>query len=62
MAAFDLETTYLSLDGRGSVTHLPVGRDLWETIDRNEAVKGGTLVGVYTMSADWPHWEMHRGR
>lgn len=59
MPAFDLETTYLHLDGAGGVAELPVGPDFWETIDQNDAVKGGTLVGVYAMNADWPNWEMH---
>lgn len=58
MPAFDLETTYLSLDGSGGVTALPVGPDFWETIDQTDAATG-TLVGVYAMRADWPHWEMH---
>lgn len=55
---FDLESTYLALDGSGGTTPLPVGPDFWETIERNEAARG-TLVGVYPMAADWPHWEMH---
>lgn len=55
---FDLESTYLALDGAGGVTPLPVGPDFWETIDRNPAVRG-TLVGVYPMTEDWPNWEMH---
>jgi mannose-6-phosphate isomerase-like protein (cupin superfamily) len=59
MPGFDLETTYLALDGKGGVRQLPVGSDFWETIDRNEAVRDGTLVGVYPMKRDWDHWEMH---
>jgi hypothetical protein len=45
MSRFDLETTYLGLDGAGGVTVLPVGPDFWETIEDNPAA-GGTLVTV----------------
>ena len=59
MAAFDLETTYLAVDGRGDVVELPVGPDFWRTIDRNEALEDASLLGVYPMKGDWAHWEMH---
>lgn len=55
---FDLESTYLALDGTGGVAQLPVGPDFWEKIDDSPAARG-TLVGVYPMTEDWPHWEMH---
>jgi mannose-6-phosphate isomerase-like protein (cupin superfamily) len=58
MPTFDLETTFLGLDGAGEVTQLPVGADFWETIDTNPDVRG-TLVAVFTGEGDWPHWEMH---
>lgn len=58
MPNFDLETTYLSLDGRGGVAIHPVDADFWRTIDANPALKE-TLVGVYAGEADWPQWEMH---
>jgi mannose-6-phosphate isomerase-like protein (cupin superfamily) len=58
MARFDLETTYLNLDGAGAVTPLPVVPDFWERIDDNPAA-GGTLVTMSTGEGDWAHWEMH---
>jgi len=58
MTAFDLEKTYLGLDGAGRVTPLPVGPDFWATIASNPGA-AGTLVTVGTGEGDWPHWEMH---
>lgn len=58
MPAFDLETTYLSLDGEGRVARHPVDDAFWATIDRNADLLG-TLVGAHVSTADWPHWEMH---
>jgi mannose-6-phosphate isomerase-like protein (cupin superfamily) len=58
MTTFDLEKTYLGLDGAGRVTSLPVGPDFWATIASNPGA-GGTLVTVGTGEGDWPHWEMH---
>ncbi len=60
MSAIDLQTTYLALDGKGQVELLPVGPDFWAKVEQSAAV-GGLLVGVYAMTADWPHWEMHPG-
>ncbi len=58
MASFDLETTYLSLDGRGAVSRHPVGPEFWATIDRNPDLLA-TLVTVSTADRDWTTWEMH---
>jgi quercetin dioxygenase-like cupin family protein len=58
MGAFKLESTYLSLDGKGGVTKLPVGPDFWETLDDNPAARG-TLVMADKSAGDWPHWERH---
>ncbi|RAK51053.1 hypothetical protein [Phenylobacterium deserti] len=58
MPTFDLETTYLSLDGQGRVAVHPVDPGFWETMDGNPAILTN-LVGVYAGGADWPHWEMH---
>ena len=56
--AFDLETTYLALDGKGEVVPLPVTPDFWSTIDKSPAVFR-SMIGVYPVNSDWPHWEMH---
>lgn len=57
MARFDLEQTYLSLDGRGGVATHPV-EGFWETVNSNPSLKEN-LVGVYAGGSDWPNWEMH---
>lgn len=58
MAQFDLEATYLSLDGKGAVGVHPVGPQFWATIDDNADVLG-TLVTVHAADSDWTSWEMH---
>lgn len=55
---FDLETTYLSLDGQGAVAVHPVGPDFWTTIGRNRDILA-TLVTVSGGDSDWTTWEMH---
>src|SRR5438132_589758 len=55
---FDLETTFLGMDGAGKVVLLPVGPDFWATIDDNPNV-GSTLVSMSVGQGDWAHWEMH---
>lgn len=57
MLRFDLEDSYLSLDGQGGLAVHPV-EGFWESIDTNPEVLG-TLVSAYVSPADWPHWEMH---
>ena len=58
MTAFDLEKTYLGLDGKGRVTAMAGGPEFWRTVDKNPNA-GGTLVTVSTGDGDWKHWEMH---
>jgi oxalate decarboxylase/phosphoglucose isomerase-like protein (cupin superfamily) len=58
MPPFDLETTYLALDGAGAVRAYPGGEAFWRNIDTNP-VAGGTLVTVMDGQGAWPHWEMH---
>ena len=55
---FDLETTYLSLNGQGGVTQHAGGEQFWRTIDSNADLLS-TLVTVSPTDRDWPHWEMH---
>jgi quercetin dioxygenase-like cupin family protein len=55
---FNLESTYLGLDGVGGVTPLPVGPDFWRTIGSNPAA-GATLITVHEGQGAWAHWEMH---
>ena len=58
MARFDLEDTYLSLDGAGAVGVHPVGPDFWATIGQNGDILG-TLITVSGADRDWTTWEMH---
>jgi len=58
MSGFDLETTYLSLDGAGAVAEHPGGAAFWASVETNATLKG-TLVIVVAGDSDWPHWEMH---
>jgi mannose-6-phosphate isomerase-like protein (cupin superfamily) len=58
LPTFDLESTYLALDGAGAVTALPVGPDFWRTIEDNPAARGA-LVTVSAAEGDWTQWEMH---
>lgn len=57
MARFDLEDTYLSLDGQGGLVRHPV-EGFWESVDSNPALLA-TLVAAFVSTEDWPHWEMH---
>ena len=58
MTAFDLEATYLALDGAGTVAQMDGGAAFWGNVATSPAV-GGTLVTVSGGDGDWPHWEMH---
>jgi mannose-6-phosphate isomerase-like protein (cupin superfamily) len=57
MSPLDLASTYLALNGAGVATRLP-GKDFMERLGHCPDDMTW-LVGVYAMSADWPHWEMH---
>ena len=58
MAQFDLESTYLALNGAGRVVCLAGGPAFWANMDERPD-EGGALVTVLTGEGDWPHWEMH---
>jgi mannose-6-phosphate isomerase-like protein (cupin superfamily) len=55
---FDLETTYLSVDGQGAVAQHEGGEPFWQSVDSNNEVLS-TLIIVSPADGDWPHWEMH---
>ena len=57
MTTFELEHTYLSLDGQGGLRRHPV-EGFWETIDTRTDLLG-TLVAAYVSEGDWANWEMH---
>jgi len=58
MNTFDLARCYVSLDGNGRTAKHEVSPDFWRTIGDNKSLLP-TMIGVYPMTADWPHWEMH---
>lgn len=58
MTTFDLEHTYLGIDGEGGVKSWPGGEAFWTMLDQT-AAGDGTLVTVSVMTEDWAHWEMH---
>ena len=58
MTAYDLERTYLFIDGAGGVTPAPVGPDFWATIEQNP-LASRTMVTVSEGQGAWPRWEMH---
>jgi len=55
---FDLENTYLALDGKGGVIPMPVTDDFWMRIDDSPAATR-SMMAIYLVEADWPQWEMH---
>ncbi|HRP09960.1 MAG TPA: cupin domain-containing protein [Terricaulis sp.] len=56
--SFDLEATYLALDGKGGVVEMPVTADFWERIESSPAA-AHSMMGVFPVRTDWSHWEMH---
>ena len=58
MTAYDLEKTYLFLDGAGGVKATPGGEAFWRNVGQNPDA-GGTLVIVSDGEGDWSSWEVH---
>jgi mannose-6-phosphate isomerase-like protein (cupin superfamily) len=58
VTAYDLENTYLFLDGVGGVKSAPGGEAFWRSVGDNPDA-GGTLVIVSQGEGDWDSWEMH---
>ena len=58
MTAFDLEQTYLFLDGAGAVGNAPGGPEFWANV-QNLPQTGDTMVIVSDSDGNWPRWEMH---
>jgi mannose-6-phosphate isomerase-like protein (cupin superfamily) len=58
MTAFDLEKTYLFIDGRGGLVAQDIGPEFWANIGSNPDA-GGTMISASEGEGDWPRWEMH---
>jgi mannose-6-phosphate isomerase-like protein (cupin superfamily) len=58
MSDFDLERTYLFLDGAGGLVAQAVGPDFWTKIGANPAA-GGAMISASSGAGAWKTWEMH---
>jgi mannose-6-phosphate isomerase-like protein (cupin superfamily) len=58
MTAFDLEKTYLFVDGVGGLAAQAVGPSFWAEIADNPNA-GGTMISASEAAGDWDRWEMH---
>jgi quercetin dioxygenase-like cupin family protein len=58
MTDFDLERTYLFIDGQGGLVAEDVGPEFWSSIGQNPNA-GGTMISASEGQGDWPRWEMH---
>ena len=58
MTEFDLEKTYLFIDGAGGLVSQAVGPNFWAEIAANPNA-GNTMVSASAGSGDWDRWEMH---
>ena len=58
MTEFDLEKTYLFIDGAGGLESQDVGPSFWAEIGANPNA-GATMISASQGSGDWARWEMH---
>jgi mannose-6-phosphate isomerase-like protein (cupin superfamily) len=58
MTAFDLEQTYLFIDGAGGLAAQAVGPTFWAEIASNPNA-AGTMISAGAGAGDWTTWEMH---
>jgi mannose-6-phosphate isomerase-like protein (cupin superfamily) len=58
MTDFDLERTYLFIDGAGGLVSQDVGPNFWEEIGANPNA-GHTMIMAGEGKGDWARWEMH---
>ena len=58
MTEFDLETTYLFIDGEGGLVSQAVGPTFWTDIAANPNA-GATMISASEGQGDWAQWEMH---
>jgi mannose-6-phosphate isomerase-like protein (cupin superfamily) len=58
MTEFDLEKTYLFVDGAGGLETQDIGPNFWTEIAANPNA-GNTMISASQGRGDWPRWEMH---
>jgi quercetin dioxygenase-like cupin family protein len=58
MTSFDLERTYLFIDGAGGLERQEVGPNFWAEIGDNPNA-GATMISASEGNGDWAQWEMH---
>lgn len=58
MSDFDLERTYLFIDGQGGLVSQGVGPTFWRDIGANPNA-GNTMISAGEGRGDWARWEMH---
>lgn len=58
MTSFDLERTYLFIDGAGAVVPAAVTPDFWQKMGSIPNA-GDTLITVSGGAGAWAQWEMH---
>ena len=58
MTSFDLEKTYLFIDGVGGLAAQAVGPSFWAEIADNPLARG-TMISASEGAGDWDRWEMH---
>ena len=58
MTDFDLEKTYLFIDGAGGLQRQDVGPNFWAEIGANPNA-GNTMISASQGKGDWAQWEMH---
>ena len=59
MSAFDLDTTYVHLDGNDDAVAIPVTETFWPELISGERDYDGRLVTASHISEDISHWEVH---
>jgi mannose-6-phosphate isomerase-like protein (cupin superfamily) len=58
MTDFDLEKTYLFIDGAGGLERQDVGPNFWNELAAKPDA-GDTMISASQGRTDWKQWEMH---
>jgi mannose-6-phosphate isomerase-like protein (cupin superfamily) len=58
-SAFDLSGTYVDLKDGGVTTPIELTADFWAELESGGRRVDGRLMGVFPLTGDMTHWEMH---